>query len=93
MAPGLQAEALQLAKLFFEDLEGEDPFYIPGNDWGAAKEQDQGSYINNFVDIANADDFEELLDGLPGAPKPEVRFNRFHELPMAKRLAILYYLC
>jgi len=61
MAPGLKAETLQLAKFFNDEMEGEDPFYIEGNDWNQViKDPDQGNYVNNFVDIGNIEDFEDI---------------------------------
>ena len=96
MAPGLKAEALQLAKFFTEEMEGEDPFYIEGNDWNqVVKDTDQGNYVNNFVDIGNIDDFEDiqLLDILPGKSSVEILFHHFHEISVKKRLDIIYFLC
>ena len=66
---GLKTEALQLARFFLEEMEGIDPFYIQGQDWNqVTKDNEQGNYLNNFVDLGKYDDLEDiqLLDVLPG---------------------------
>lgn len=85
-----KTEQLQLVKLFHEDLQGANPFFVPGQEW-IAKDSSE-NYLNNFVDIDNIEDFEDL-SAPESSTKQEFLFKRFHEIPLASRLDILYYLC
>ncbi len=85
-----------MIKLFAEELSCQDPFHIPGQDWGVTnRDSEQNNYLNNFIDTENIDDFEDLqiFENLPGKGANEVKFNKFHEVPVKVRLDVLYYLC
>lgn len=94
-----KTDQLQLVKFFIEDMEGTDPFYVPGQevDWTTVmRETEQTSYLNNFIDTGNLDDFEdiEILGALQaGKVQKEVLYNRFHTLPVGTRLNILHFIC
>jgi hypothetical protein len=58
-----------VVKLFAEEFNSEDPFHIPGQDWGLnTREPDSNNYVNNFIDTENIEDFEDfqMIESLHG---------------------------
>eukprot|EP00347_Sterkiella_histriomuscorum_P006888 403351054 len=89
-----KTESLQILKLFNEELEGLDPFYIEGQDWNQQQKEEQTNYWSNFVDTEAIEDFDDFqYQNQLGSKQIEVLFRKYHEIPTQQRLSILYFLC
>jgi hypothetical protein len=50
---------VQMMRLFEQDLDRQDPFYIEGQEW-QTKEDTSLNYCNNFIDSEQIEDFDDF---------------------------------
>lgn len=95
-----KTEHLQLVKLFEFELGGEDPFFIPGQEQARQqrkemmKAKQKENIYNNFLNTDKIEDFDDIKLVDPTAQATiQIKYKKFHELPIKTRLDVLFYLC
>jgi len=89
-----------MIRLFEFDLNGEDPFYVEGQELARVQKKEldkikqKENIYNNYVDTEAIDDFEDIhLPENERIPTIEIKYKQFHELPIKTRVDILFFLC
>ena len=91
---------MQIVRLFTEHLEGEDPFFIPGQEdvklanRQAYRDKQKQDFTSNFIETDVIDDIEKYEDEQRQnkAEPLKMKYRKFHEIDISQRIAIILYM-